>query len=127
MAVLTQLTTAAIAMMVGFTVFRDGHGVSLKFWQATLSLILIIIVFNRFLPFVFFSRTKGQWMGRLVLPLKILIYITLPVTLALGFLQSVTSLTRETSGEQPESQAEAVDALIERARKRAFWMRAIAT
>jgi CBS domain containing-hemolysin-like protein len=113
MAVLTQLTTAAIAMMVGFTVFRDRAWSISEILQATLSLILIIIVFNRFLPFVFFSRTKGQWMGRLVLPLKILIYITLPVTLALGFLQSVTSLTRETSGEQPESQAEAVDALIE--------------
>jgi CBS domain containing-hemolysin-like protein len=113
MAVLTQLTTAAIAMMVGFTVFRDRAWSIYEILQATLSLILVIIVFNRFLPFVFFSRTKGQWMGRLVLLLKILIYLTLPVTLVLGFLQSVTSLTRENSGEQPESQAEAVDALIE--------------
>ena len=113
MAVLTQLTTAAIAMMVGFTVFRDRAWSIYEILQATLSLILVIIVFNRFLPFVFFSRTKGQWMGRLVLLLKILIYVTLPVTLVLGFLQSVTSLTRESSGQQPESQAEAVDALIE--------------
>src|SRR5580692_4601961 len=101
MAVLTQLTTAAIAMMVGFTVFRDRAWSIYEILQATLSLILVIIVFNRFLPFVFFSRTKGQWMGRLVLLLKILIYVTLPVTLVLGFLQSVTSLTRESSGQQP--------------------------
>jgi putative hemolysin len=113
MAVLTQLTTAAIAMMVGFTVFRDRAWSIYEILQATLSLILVIIVFNRFLPFVFFSRTKGQWMGQLVLLLKILIYLTLPVTLVLGFLQSVTSLTKEHSDEQPESQAEAVDALIE--------------
>jgi CBS domain containing-hemolysin-like protein len=113
MAVLTQLSTAAIAMMVGFTVFRDRAWSIYEILQATLSLILVIIVFNRFLPFVFFSRTKGRWMGRLVLLLRILIYITLPVTLVLGFLQSVTSLTRENSDEQPESQAEAVDALIE--------------
>ena len=91
MAVLTQLTTAAIAMMVGFTVFRDRAWSIYEILQATLSLILVIIVFNRFLPFVFFSRTKGQWMGQLVLLLKILIYLTLPVTLVLGFLQSVTS------------------------------------
>jgi putative hemolysin len=42
-----------------------------------------------------------------------LIYLVLPVTLVLGFLQSVTALTREHSDEQPETQAEAVDALIE--------------
>jgi CBS domain containing-hemolysin-like protein len=42
-----------------------------------------------------------------------MIYVVLPVTLVLGFLQSVTSLTREHSDEQPETQAEAVDALIE--------------
>ncbi len=37
----------------------------------------------------------------------------LPVTIVLGFLQSVASLTRQNTGEQPESAAEAVDALIE--------------
>jgi CBS domain containing-hemolysin-like protein len=42
-----------------------------------------------------------------------MIYIVLPVTLVLGFLQSVTSLTKQQSEEQPESPAEAVDALIE--------------
>src|SRR5262249_32279693 len=81
--------------------------------QATLSLILIIVVFNRFLPFVFFSRTHGQWLVRWSLLLRILIYLALPVTLVLGFLQSVTALTKEHSEEQPESQAEVVDALIE--------------
>jgi len=43
----------------------------------------------------------------------LMIYIVLPITLVLGFLQSVTSLTRQQSEEQPESPAEAVDALIE--------------
>jgi putative hemolysin len=37
----------------------------------------------------------------------------LPVTIVLGFLQSVVSLTRENTREEPESAAEAVDALIE--------------
>jgi putative hemolysin len=113
MAVLTQMTTAAIAMLVGFTVFRDGAWSIYEILQATLSLILIVIVFNRFLPFVFFSRTKGKWLVRWTPLLRILIYLVLPVTLVLGFLQSVAALTKEHSDEQPESQAEAVDALIE--------------
>ncbi len=62
MAVLTQLTMAAIAMLVGFSVFRDRAWSIHEILQATLSLILIVIVFNRFLPFVFFSRTKGRWL-----------------------------------------------------------------
>jgi len=113
LAVVPQLTMAAIAMLVGFTVFRDRAWSIYEILQATLSLILIVIIFNRFLPFVFFSRTRGQWLATWVPLLRILIYIVVPVTLVLGFLQSVTALTKEHSEIQPESQAEAVDALIE--------------
>ncbi len=112
-AVLSQLTTAAIAMLVGFTVFRDRAWSIHEILQATLALILIIIIFNRFLPFVFFSRTRGQWLAKWALLLKVLIYLVLPVTLVLGFLRSVASLTKEHSEDLPETQAEAVDALIE--------------
>jgi len=113
MAVLTQLTMAAIALLVGFTVFNDQKWSIYEILQATLSLILIVIVCNRFLPFVFFSRTRGEWLIRWTLVLKLLIYLVLPVTIVLGFLQSVSVLTRQNTGEQPETSAEAVDALIE--------------
>src|SRR5579863_6098973 len=113
MAVLNQLMTAAIAMLVGFTVFRDRAWSTYEILQATLSLVLIVILCSQFLPFVFFSRTKGQWLNQWVWLLRVAIYVVLPVTLAIGFLQSVTSLTKEHSDEQPESQSEAVDALIE--------------
>jgi putative hemolysin len=113
MAVLTQMTVAAIAMLVGFTVFRDRAWSIYEILQATLTLVLIVIICNQFLPFVFFSRTRGQWLIRWALFLRILIYAVLPVTLVLGFLQSVAALTKEHSDEQPETQAEAVDALIE--------------
>jgi putative hemolysin len=111
MAVLTQLTTAAIAMIVGFVVFSDQLWSIYEILQATISLVLIVIVCNRFLPFVFFSRTKGEWLIRWTLVLKILIYLVMPATIVLGFLRSVASLTRQS--EEPETSAEAVDALIE--------------
>jgi CBS domain containing-hemolysin-like protein len=113
MAVLTQLTMAAIAMLVGFAVLRDGSWAAHEIVQAGLSLILVIIVFNRFLPFVFFARSRGEWLSRFTMILRGLIYLVLPVTLVLGFLQSVTALTKEHSDETPETQAEAVDALLE--------------
>jgi CBS domain containing-hemolysin-like protein len=65
------------------------------------------------LPFLFFTRTSGQWLVRWIPLLRVLIYLALPATIILGFLKSVVSLTRQNSGEQPESSAEAVDALIE--------------
>ena len=113
MSILTQLIIAAIAMLIGFTVFRDRAWSVHEILQATLTLVLIVIVFNQFLPYVFFCRTKGQWLTRWTLLLRMLIYLVLPATLVLGFLQSVTSLTKEHLEEQPESPAEAVDALIE--------------
>src|SRR5271168_3256075 len=113
MAVLTQLTMAAIALIVGFIVFSDQLWNIYEILQATISLILVIIVFNRFLPFVFFSRTKGEWLVHWTLVLKMLIYLVGPVTLMLGFLQSVAALTKQNTNEEPETSAEAVDALIE--------------
>ena len=113
MAILPQLVMAAIAMIVGFTVFRDHAWTISEVLEATLSLVLVIILFNRFLPFVFFSRTNGRWLAHWAPLLRALIYLIMPVTLVLGFLQSVAALTREHAEAQPETPAEAVDALIE--------------
>jgi putative hemolysin len=113
MAVLTQLTMAAIALLVGFIVFSDQLWSVVEILQATISLVLIVVICNRFMPFLFFVRTRGTWLIHWTLFLRLLIYLVLPVTIALGFLQSVVSLTRQSMAEQPESPAEAVDALIE--------------
>lgn len=113
MAVLTQLTTVAIAMLIAFLVFSNRTWTSEELLQAIVGVILIVIVFNRFLPFVFFSRTRGQWLVPFTPFLRVLIYCVLPVTLVLGFLRSVSSLTKEHTDDASESQSEAVDALIE--------------
>jgi CBS domain containing-hemolysin-like protein len=113
MAVLTQLTLAAITFLIGYLVFTDPYWNIYEILQATIVLLLVVILCNRFLPFVFFSRTKGEWLIRWMPFVKILIYLVRPVTLVLGFLQSVASLTKENTREEPETSAEAVDALIE--------------
>jgi CBS domain containing-hemolysin-like protein len=113
MSVLKQLTTATISLTVGYLVFADQRWSIYEILQAAICLLLIIIVFNQFLPFVFFSRTTGAWLVGWTWLLRILIYAVLPVTVVLGFLQSVASLTRQNTHEQPESASEAVDALIE--------------
>src|SRR6202142_425809 len=48
MATLTQMTMAAIAMLVGFTVFRDRAWSIYEILQATLTRILMVFVFTNF-------------------------------------------------------------------------------
>jgi putative hemolysin len=113
MSVLKQFTTATISLLVGFALFSDQRWSGYEIAQAAICLIVIVILFNQFLPFVFFSRTGGAWLIRWTWLVRFLIYLVMPVTVVLGFLQSVASLTRENMHEEPESNAEAVDALIE--------------
>lgn len=113
MAVLTQLTNASIALLIGYLLFSNSDWGVYELMQAAVVLLLIVIVCNRFLPFVFFSRTRGEWLIRWTLVLRLLMYLVRPVTLILGFLKSVASLTQTNTTEEPETSAEAVDALIE--------------
>jgi putative hemolysin len=113
MAVLSQLTTAAIALLIGYLLFSNSDWGVYELLQAVVALLLIVIVCNRFLPFVFFSRTKGEWLIGWTFFLRLLMYLVRPITLILGFLKSVASLTQNNTTEEPETSAEAVDALIE--------------
>ena len=112
-AILEQLITATIAVLVAYGVFREPNWKAAELAQAALFVALIVIVFNRLLPFVFFSRTRGTWLTRFNMILRALIYLVMPVTLVLAFCTSVAALAREQAEPEPESPAEAVDALIE--------------
>ncbi|HVP44085.1 MAG TPA: hemolysin family protein [Terriglobales bacterium] len=113
MAVLTQLSTAAIALMIGYSIFEDGRWDLAEVLEAAVCLVIIIVVFNRLLPFVFFTRTSGRWLAHFTIPLRALIYLVFPVTLVLGFALSVAALAEAQEPEEPEHPSEAVDALIE--------------
>jgi putative hemolysin len=113
MALLEQISTATITLIIGYSVFAGRQWGFAEFVQAVVLVLLVILIFNRFLPYLFFSRTRGSWLISLAPVLRILIYCCMPLTLVLGFLQSVVSLTKENAEEQPEHHSEAVDALIE--------------
>ncbi|MGA2371038.1 MAG: hemolysin family protein [Candidatus Korobacteraceae bacterium] len=113
MAVLTQLCTASIGVLIGYVLFMEKRWVVLDLVQAAVSLIFIIVIFHRLLPYLFFVRTKGEWLAKWTPVLRGLIYLALPATLILGFGLSVASLSKEHAEQQPEHPSEAVDALIE--------------
>jgi putative hemolysin len=114
-AVLTHLINATIAFLIGYLVFRDTRWTWPEIVQAMIGIILVIILCNRLLPYVLFTRTRGEWLVHFVPLLLVLIYLMLPITVALGFGLSVAALAEPHEPEQPEHPSEAVDALIEAA------------
>src|SRR5438034_1412748 len=111
--VLVQLTTAAIAMLMAWLVFSREPWTTLELLQALVAMIVVVIVFNRLMPYMMFTRTRGEWLVRFAPVLKLLIYLMLPVTLVLSVSLSVAALAESHEPEEPEHPSEAVDALTE--------------
>lgn len=115
-AILTQLSLACVTLLFGMLIFyhrvvaqRPGVEVA----QAVLGVIIVILLCNQFLPFVFFTRTRGDWIVRWRGVLRVLFYLMTPVTLFLGFLLSIAALAEAAPKTQEETVLGAVDALIE--------------
>ena len=65
MAVLTQLSTAGIGVLIGYVLFMQKRWVALDVVQAVVSVVFIIVIFHQLLPYLFFVRTKGEWLAGL--------------------------------------------------------------
>ena len=116
-AVLTQLSLACLTLLFGAMLFdrssitdRPTAG---EIGQAVLGVVLVIVIFNRLLPFVFFTRTRGLWVVRFRPVLRVLFFLVSPITFFLGFLLSIAALAEAPQTEQDEDNSEAVDALLE--------------
>jgi CBS domain containing-hemolysin-like protein len=113
-ALLEQLLTAAICFLLAYSVFAKPGWRIEDAAQAIFFAAIVVVIFDRFIPYLLFSRTRGGWLVRVIPLLRLLIVAALPVTIILGFLQSVITLTSPTpASEEPEHPSEAVDALIE--------------
>jgi putative hemolysin len=116
-AVLTQFSLASLALYFGVLLFAGNDGAPprvAEVAQAVLGAVLVIVLFNQFLPFVFFTRTGGLWVVRLTFVIRVLLYIVMPVTLFLAFLLSIAALAEPRPGDIQEDPSEAaVEALIE--------------
>jgi len=116
-AVLSQLSLACLTLIFGMLLFdrasvtdRPTFG---EVGQAVLGVVLVIALFNRLLPFVFFTRTRGLWVVRVRWLLQALFYLVLPITLFLGFLLSVAALAEAPKTEEEATASEAVEAFVE--------------
>jgi len=120
-ALLEQLLTASICFLLAYSVFAQPGWTVEEAVQAVFFVIIVILIFDRFLPYLLFSRTRGGWLVRFTLLLRLLVWSVIPLTLVLGFLQSVTTLTT-LDGEWPWKQSISVQSRLELLDRRLQWL-----
>ncbi|MDQ1693170.1 MAG: hypothetical protein QOH85_705, partial [Acidobacteriaceae bacterium] len=112
-AVLSQLSLAAIVLIVGAILFgRNGEvgpPTLLGVLQAGLAIVLVVVIFSRLLPYAFFTRTRGAWVRRWRWLLRLCFIIILPVEVALEFLLSIVSLAQPEKSQKTDDTADAVE------------------
>ncbi|WP_260737146.1 hemolysin family protein [Tunturiibacter lichenicola] len=119
--VLRQLTLATLALLSGLRLYTHTSLVPTlartpttgEVIRAAFELILLILIFDRLIPQLLFSRTRGLWINRIRPLLQVLFYLILPVTLLLGLLLSIAALAEPEDTEEEDHPSEAMDALLE--------------
>lgn len=115
--VLRQLSLSAIALIFGLRLCQQYLAGSGNFWPELgvtgCELVLIILIFDRLVPQVLFTRTRGRWVARVRWVLQALFFLILPVTLLLGLLLSIAALAEPEDEKEEDHPDEAMDALLE--------------
>lgn len=117
-AILMLLSLAFLTLVFGMLLFERGRAgdraTAAEIAQVALGIVLVIVLFNRLLPFAFFARTKGEWIVGWRWFIRLLVWLVLPITLFLQFVLSIASLAETPANEDADTTAsEAVEALIE--------------
>ena len=119
--ILRQLSLAAIALLFGYHLYTQDASQDLllhapgfaQVVRSAAELILLLLLFDRLIPQILFTRTQGVWVTRLRYLFLTLFYLVQPVVLALGLLLSIAALAEPEDEAAPEHPSEAMDALLE--------------
>jgi putative hemolysin len=119
--VLRQLTLAAIALFFGLRLYTQTSLLpslartpsTSEIIRAACELILLVLIFDRLLPQILFTRTRGVWIARIRLLIQVLFYLILPITMLLQLLLSIAALAEPEDTQEEEHPSEAMDALLE--------------
>ena len=115
-AVLQQLALGIIALEFGTVLFdrgpRMGQPTYAEIAQAVLGVVMVVVFCNQLLPSLLFNRTRGRWVGRLVWPIRLLLWLMTPITVFVRFFLSLASLAEEPVSEEEEAGGD-VEALLE--------------
>jgi putative hemolysin len=109
--VLRQVALGALIFLLAMRL-QDKVGHPAEIARTVFELVLVLLVFDRLLPQIFFTKTRGEWITRIVVVVQVLFYAALPLTLTVELLLSIAGLA-EPEVEEPEHAHEAMDALLE--------------
>jgi putative hemolysin len=115
-AVLQQLALGIIALEFGAVLFDRGPHMGRPTYaeiaQAVLGVVMVVVFCNQLVPSLLFNRTRGRWAGRLVWPIRFLLWLMTPVSVFVRFFFSVASLAEKPVSEEEETAVD-VEALLE--------------
>jgi len=115
-AVLQQLALGIIALEFGVVLFDRAPYLARPTYaeiaQAVLAVVLVVVFCNQLLPSLLFNRTRGRWVGKLVWPIRLLLWLMTPITVFVRFFFSVASLAEAPATEEEETAVD-VEALLE--------------
>jgi putative hemolysin len=110
--VLRQLALGALVFLLAINLQGKVGQSAAEIARTVFELLLALMVFDRLLPQIFFTKTTGEWIAKISLLIRGLFYLVLPLTLTIGLLLSIAGLAEPESPES-EDPAEAMDALLE--------------
>ncbi len=115
-AVLQQLALGLIALEFGAVLFDRAPHIArptpFEIAQAVLGVVLVVVFCNQLIPSLLFNRTRGLWAARIIWPIRLLLWITTPITVFVRFFFSVGALAEQPANPEEETAVD-VEALIE--------------
>ena len=115
-AVVQQLLIGSIALVIGAFLFDRAPHAGPPGWdeilQAVLGVLLVVVFCGQVLPSLLFIHTRGQWVRRLVWPIRLMLWCVTPITFFVRFFHSVASLAEPQVNEDEEAAGD-VEALLE--------------
>jgi len=115
-AVLQQLALGIIALEFGAVLFDRGPHMGRPTYaeiaQAVLGVVMVVVFCNQLLPSLLFNRIRGRWVGKLIWPIRLLLWLMTPITVFVRFFFSVASLAEEPTTQEEEAAVD-VEALLE--------------
>ena len=98
--VLRQIALGALVFLLAIHL-QGKHGESpVEIGRTVFELLLAMLIFDRLLPQIFFTKTEGVWIAKISFLIRVLFYLVLPLTLTIGLLLSIAGLA------EPEDAAE---------------------
>lgn len=110
--VLRQIALGALAFVLAFRLHLSLDRSPGSIARTVFELLLVLLFFDRLIPQVLFTRTRGHWVANAAPLFLALFYVVLPFTLTIGLLLSIVGLA-EPEVTEAEHPSEAVDALLE--------------